>query len=120
MRDYIHVRDLASAHAPVLNALANHKRRMAALLSDNLGSGEGFSVRQVVDVAREVTGHAIPLIESPRREGDPAGTNLGQLGKDSARTRLEAEAPRLEQTIVESAWQRHLHPPKRATRRDKR
>ena len=38
----------------------------------NLGNGQGFSVRQVVEVARQVTGHPIPVIESPRREGDPA------------------------------------------------
>src|SRR5580692_8046122 len=71
VRDYIHVSDLARAHLLALDALAKEPENSAPLIY-NLGNGQGFSVRQVVEVAREVTGHAIPVIESPRRPGDPA------------------------------------------------
>src|ERR1700691_288985 len=67
VRDYIHVSDLARAHLLALHALEN-----SSPLIYNLGNGQGFSVRQVVEVARKVTGHPIPVIESPRRPGDPA------------------------------------------------
>ncbi len=67
VRDYIHVLDLAQAHILALQALDSRDK-----LVYNLGNGCGFSVRQVVDAARLVTGHSIPVIESPRRPGDPA------------------------------------------------
>jgi UDP-glucose 4-epimerase len=67
VRDYVHVLDLASAHVSALHALAHRDR-----LIYNLGSGHGFSVRQVVETSRKVTGHPIPAVESPRRPGDPA------------------------------------------------
>ena len=67
VRDYIHVLDLAQAHLLALQALQNRD-----VLVYNLGNGVGFSVRQVVEAARRVTGHAIPVVESPRRSGDPA------------------------------------------------
>jgi UDP-glucose 4-epimerase len=67
VRDYVHVSDLASAHLLVLEALKEKEQ-----LIFNLGNGQGFSVRQVIDAARKVTGHAIPALESPRRPGDPA------------------------------------------------
>lgn len=67
VRDYIHVLDLADAHVLALNALDKRDR-----LIYNLGNGRGFSVREVIEVARKVTGHAIPVVESPRRPGDPA------------------------------------------------
>ncbi len=66
VRDYIHVSDLAQAH---IMALEVTKERSAAY---NLGNGHGFSVRQVVEAARRVTGHEIPVREGPRRPGDPA------------------------------------------------
>jgi UDP-glucose 4-epimerase len=65
VRDYIHVLDLASAHLLALDALAQHE----ALIC-NLGNGNGFSVREVIETARRVTGHPIPAEESPRRPGD--------------------------------------------------
>jgi UDP-glucose 4-epimerase len=71
VRDYIHISDLARAHLLALDALAKEPENSVPLIY-NLGNGQGFSVRQVVEVAREVTGHAIPVIESPRRPGDPA------------------------------------------------
>src|ERR1039457_411936 len=67
VRDYIHVADLVRAHLLALQALEN-----ASPLIYNLGSGQGFSVREVVEVARSVTGHRLPVVESPRRAGDPA------------------------------------------------
>ncbi len=66
IRDYIHIADLVSAHLLALNALADRDQ-----LIYNLGSGRGFSVREVIEMARKVTGHPIPAIESPRRPGDP-------------------------------------------------
>jgi len=67
IRDYVHVLDLASAHVLALNALATRDQ-----LIYNLGNGRGFSVRQVVEVARKVTGHVIAAEDAPRRPGDPA------------------------------------------------
>jgi UDP-glucose 4-epimerase len=67
LRDYIHVADLAQAHL-----LALEHAPAGEHLICNLGNGEGFSVRQVVDAAREVTGHPIPATVEPRRAGDPA------------------------------------------------
>jgi UDP-glucose 4-epimerase len=67
IRDYVHVSDLADAHLLALGALENHDR-----LIFNLGNGEGFSVRQVIESARRVTGHPIPAEIHPRRAGDPA------------------------------------------------
>ncbi|HKW24855.1 MAG TPA: UDP-glucose 4-epimerase GalE, partial [Terriglobales bacterium] len=67
IRDYIHVLDLASAHVLALDALATRDQ-----LIYNLGNGRGFSVRQVVEMARKVSGHAIPAEDAPRRPGDPA------------------------------------------------
>lgn len=67
IRDYIHVRDLADAHLLALGALDSRSRMIY-----NLGNGKGFSVRQVIESARRVTGRPIPVEESPRRPGDPA------------------------------------------------
>ena len=67
IRDYVHVGDLADAHILAFEALAARSR-----LIYNLGNGKGFSVREVVESARRVTGHPIPVVEEPRRPGDPA------------------------------------------------
>ena len=67
IRDYVHVSDLADAHLLALGALETQDR-----LIFNLGNGEGFSVRQVIESARRVTGHPIPAEVHPRRPGDPA------------------------------------------------
>jgi len=69
IRDLIHVSDLARAHVLALQALGANKRIVC-----NLGSGRGFSVKEVVDAARRVTGHPIPVEIAPRRAGDPAGS----------------------------------------------
>ena len=104
VRDYIHVLDLASAHVLALEALAERDQ-----LIYNLGNGRGFSVRQVVEVARQVTGHAVPAEDAPRRPGDPA-----VLVASSEKIRRELgwrpKYPELEQ-IVSSAWEwRRSHP----------
>jgi UDP-glucose 4-epimerase len=104
VRDYIHVSDLAAAHLLVLEALKQNPR-----LIYNLGNGRGFSVREVIDTARRVTGKAIPARESPRRPGDPA-----VLVASSEKIRRELgwtpRYPDLE-SIVRSAWDwRRAHP----------
>lgn len=68
IRDYIHVCDLASAHTLALEALAAGTGRMVY----NLGNGRGYSIWEVIEVCREVTGHPIPVTVAPRRPGDPA------------------------------------------------
>jgi UDP-glucose 4-epimerase len=104
VRDYIHVSDLASAHLLVLQAL-----RKSDKLIYNLGNGRGFSVREVIEVVRGVTGHPIPAREVERRPGDPA---VLVAGSDKIRRELhwEPRFPTLE-AIVRSAWEwRRTHP----------
>ncbi|MGY1842579.1 UDP-glucose 4-epimerase GalE [Modestobacter sp. SYSU DS0875] len=67
IRDYVHVQDLAAAHLLALPAPAPGEHRVY-----NLGSGSGFSVQEMVDAVREVTGHELPVVVGPRRAGDPA------------------------------------------------
>ena len=100
VRDYIHVSDLAYAHLLALQALEK-----ASLLIYNLGNGQGFSVREVVEVVRKVTGHPIPVIESPRRAGDPA-VLIASSEKIRRDLGWQPRFPDLK-TIVESAWQWH-------------
>jgi UDP-glucose 4-epimerase len=103
VRDYIHVVDLADAHIRALGALHSGSRTY------NLGNGQGYSVREVIEVAREVTGHPIPAVVGPRRPGDPA-----TLVAASDRIRAELGwAPRYGdlRAIIRSAWEWHrLHP----------
>lgn len=104
IRDYIHVADLVSAHLLALEALEHHDP-----LVYNLGNGTGYSVRQVIQTARSVTGHPIPAVESPRRLGDPP-----RLVASAEKIRRELGwKPRFPdlQTIVASAWEWHrTHP----------
>jgi len=79
IRDYIHVADLADAHLLALGAAEPGQHRVY-----NLGSGTGFSNRQVVDVVRTVTGHPLPVETAPRRPGDPA-----ELVASSGKARAE-------------------------------
>ena len=71
IRDYIHVSDLADAHLLALRALETEQAANERLIF-NLGNGKGFSVREVIESARRVTGHPIPAETHPRRPGDPA------------------------------------------------
>jgi len=70
IRDYIHVSDLADAHLLALDALGKEANTQPLIY--NLGNGQGFSVRDVIESARRVTGHPIPVEACPRRPGDPA------------------------------------------------
>jgi UDP-glucose 4-epimerase len=100
VRDYIHVQDLAEAHLLAFDALDERGRMIY-----NLGNGHGFTVREVVESARRVTGHAIPTEELPRRAGDPA-----VLIASSAKIETELGwKPKYNQLddIVRSAWQWH-------------
>jgi UDP-glucose 4-epimerase len=106
IRDYIHVSDLARAHLLALEALALEN---SSPLIYNLGNGRGFSVRQMLEVARKVTGHPVPVIESPRRAGDPA-VLIASSEKIRRELGWQPRFPDLN-TIVESAWQWHrTHP----------
>jgi len=100
VRDYIHVQDLAEAHLLAFQALEERDRMIY-----NLGNGQGFTVRQVVESARRVTGHSIPVEEMPPRPGDPAvliassAKIEGELGWKPNYTQID--------DIVRSAWQWH-------------
>lgn len=104
IRDFIHVLDLASAHLLALEALSENSR-----LIYNLGTGQGFSVREVIEVARRVTGHPIPAIDCPRRPGDPA-TLVASSEKIQKELGWRPRHSHLER-IVSDAWAWHrLHP----------
>ncbi|GAA1464198.1 UDP-glucose 4-epimerase GalE [Williamsia maris] len=98
VRDYIHVYDLARAHALALEAAIAGRHAIY-----NLGSGSGFSVRQVIETCSEVTGLDIPVVYAPRRAGDPAvliassDKAIGDLGWEPTNTALP--------TIVADAWE---------------
>lgn len=105
IRDYIHVMDLADAHILALKRLINGGN------SDifNLGNGAGFSVKEVIEVARIVTKHPIPAEVSPRRAGDPA-----KLIASSAKAMKELNwMPKYNsvEKIIESAWKWHNNHP---------
>jgi UDP-glucose 4-epimerase len=101
IRDYIHVSDLSSAHLLALDHL--RAGRQSEFI--NLGNGSGYSVRQVIDTAKSVTGRDIPVEDAPRRAGDPP-----QLVGDSRKARevlgWKPQFPELEK-IIESAWNWH-------------
>jgi len=105
IRDYIHIADLVSAHLLSLEALGERDR-----LVYNLGNGSGYSVREVIDTARKVTGHPIPATESPRRPGDPARL-VASSEKISRELGWEPQHPDL-RYILESAWDWHKTHPK--------
>jgi len=100
VRDYVHIHDLAMAHLLVLDALHSHGE-----LVYNLGNGTGFSVRQVIAAAREITGHAIPATDAQRRPGDPP---ILVASSDKIRRDLQWQPkyPSID-AIVRSAWDWH-------------
>jgi UDP-glucose 4-epimerase len=101
IRDYIHVRDLAEAHLLALAALSDTKSRLIY----NLGNGQGFSVLEVVESVRRVTGRPIPVEECERRPGDPAVLVAGSA-KIKAELGWTPRFAELDQ-IVASAWDWH-------------
>jgi UDP-glucose 4-epimerase len=106
LRDYVHVCDLARAHV----LAARHLADGGASRSYNLGCEKGYSVREMIEVARRITGHAIPARDAPRRPGDPA-----RLVASSARIRSELgwkpehDSP---EAIIRSAWGWHRSHPR--------
>lgn len=104
VRDYIHILDLATAHILAFEALADGPSRRY-----NLGNGTGYSVKQIVEVARQITGHPIPVKYGPRRAGD-----LATLIADSTRIREELGwSPEFAQLgqIIQTAWDWHRSHP---------
>lgn len=100
IRDYIHVHDLARAHLLAFEALSTRDR-----LIYNLGNGIGFTVREVIESARRVTGHPIPVIDEARRPGDPA-VLIASSEKIERELGWKPEYADLD-SIVASAWQWH-------------
>ncbi|WP_336054056.1 UDP-glucose 4-epimerase GalE [Streptomyces sp. CA2R101] len=102
VRDYIHVADLAEAHLLALDSATAGEHLIC-----NLGNGNGFSVREVIETVRKVTGHPIPEIAAPRRGGDPAvlvasaQAAIDRLGWRPSRADLAG--------IVTDAWQFAQH-----------
>jgi len=106
IRDYIHVTDLANAHILALRKL--EKEEMSGIY--NLGNGNGYSVREVIETVKKVTWRKVAAVDSPRRPGDPA-----RLVASSEKIKEELgwipRYPDLE-TIVETAWEWHKNHPK--------
>ena len=105
VRDYIHITDLAQAHILAVDYLLNGGESNIF----NLGNGKGFTVKEVIEVARKVTGNSIPAVVSPRRDGDPA-----QLIASSKKAKeilgWKPEHDSLEE-IIQSAWNWHKKHP---------
>ncbi|OBR67911.1 UDP-glucose 4-epimerase GalE [Paenibacillus oryzae] len=105
IRDYIHVSDLADAHVLAVQKLRGGSESSVY----NLGNGHGFSVKQVIEIARNVTGREIPAVIEPRRAGDPAVLVASsdrarkELGWNPTRSALE--------NIIQSAWNWHVSRP---------
>jgi len=105
MRDYIHVTDLAHGHLAALRYL----QRGGPSAAFNLGTGQGHSVRQVIETVERVSGRKVPVRFSPRREGDPA---ILVAGAERARGILGWQPQRSSlKSIVETAWQWHASLP---------
>jgi UDP-glucose 4-epimerase len=107
VRDYVHVIDLAQAHIRAMNLLADPSASIQSHY--NLGNGRGFSIHEVVESARRVTGHAIPTEIGPRRSGDPAIL----IASSEAANQDLGWSPRFTDidAIIRSAWQWHqAHP----------
>ena len=105
IRDYVHISDLADAHLRALD----HLRGGGEGGIFNLGSGDGYSVRAIIEAACAATGYAIPVEVGPRRVGDPA-----RLVADSARARkVLGWTPRVTnmEDIVATAWNWHRSHP---------
>ena len=101
IRDYVHVEDLADAHLRALHFLDQAPGAHAF----NLGNGQGFSVRQVIEAASRVVGRAVPHLIAPRRTGDPDAL-VASSGKAREMLGWEARWTKLDD-IIESAWRWH-------------
>jgi UDP-glucose 4-epimerase len=103
VRDYIHVSDLAEAHVLGLEYLQKNQTSQVF----NLGNGNGFSVKEVVDTAKQVSGKEISIVECPRRSGDPAML-IGSATKAREMLDWQPNYPELE-TIIQHAWNWHQY-----------
>jgi UDP-glucose 4-epimerase len=103
VRDYIHVVDLADAHVRALSILDERSGTF------NLGNGKGFSVKEVIEAARKVTGHAIPAKVAPRRAGDPA-VLVASSDRIQKELGWKPQHPEIE-TIIRDAWNWHQKHP---------
>jgi UDP-glucose 4-epimerase len=105
IRDYVHIADLVSAHLLALDGLKDRDQ-----LVYNLGSGTGYSVREVIETARRVTGHTIPAVECPRRPGDSA-ILIAASEKIKRELGWKPQHDNLHE-IITSAWAWHKWHPK--------
>jgi len=103
VRDYVHVVDLAQAHILALRVLDGGS------CTYNLGNGQGFTVMEVIEACRRITGQPIPAVIGPRRPGDPA-TLVASSARIRQELRWEPRYPHLE-TIIEHAWRWHRSHP---------
>jgi UDP-glucose-4-epimerase GalE len=105
IRDYVHVDDLAAAHVLAVEQLQPGSHRVF-----NIGIGRGYSVREVIETARAVTGQAIPVREAPRRPGDPAVlvANAEKIRRELGWVPHYSEL----RPIVETAWKWHQSHPR--------
>lgn len=103
VRDYIHVEDLGRAHLLALQAACPGRHRIY-----NLGTGDGYTVKEVIDTARRVTGKEIPAVEEPRRPGDPAAL---VAAADRIRDELGWVPEKGLEDMIADAWAWHqAHP----------
>jgi UDP-glucose 4-epimerase len=105
VRDYIHVSDLASGHLMAMEHLMNGGESLAM----NIGTGQGYSVKEIIDVCRKVTGHEIPAIEEARRPGDPPKlyANPAMIKEKFGWEPKESDI----ESLVKSAWEWHKNHP---------
>ncbi len=105
VRDYIHVTDLADAHILSLKKILNGGESSTY----NLGSGSGYSIKEVIDACRKVTGRTIKSVQAPRRAGDPSSL-IASSEKISSDLKWKPKYNSLE-TIIETAWNWHKNHP---------
>ncbi|HHV75683.1 MAG TPA: UDP-glucose 4-epimerase, partial [Thermoanaerobacterium sp.] len=100
IRDYIHVMDLADAHYKALKLLEDDKSEIF-----NLGNGDGFSVKEIIETCKEITGEKIHTTESERRQGDPPTL----IGSSKKARRILGWKPEFAdiKDIIETAWEWH-------------
>jgi UDP-glucose 4-epimerase len=101
IRDYIHVTDLAEAHILALNSLINGKNKTATY---NLGNGQGYSVKEVIDMCESVTGKKANVVSADRRKGDPA---VLVASSERIHEELGWKAKRKLEEIIKNAWEFH-------------
>lgn len=106
IRDYVHVTDLSTAHIKALDYLVQHNQSNRF----NLGCGQGYSVKEIIEAARKVTNHPIPAEIKPRREGDPAV--LVATSEKAESVLGWTRQYKTVESIVESAWKFHQRRPK--------